>query len=65
MLPGVFIVQDNAGSTNGGGTVNYPTPLLLPPMTDIRLTAIADTVGANVTAYSAISGFGESFRARR
>lgn len=63
LLPGVFITQDFAGSLNNGDNVNYPTPIKIPPLTDIRLTAVADVGGASVTAFSALSGFGESARA--
>lgn len=63
LIPRVFITQDQTGTLNGGGSVNYPIPINIPPMADVRLTAISDTVGASVNVFSAISGFGETTKA--
>lgn len=59
LYPGVFILQDNVGSQNGGQEVTFPIPLPIPATADVKLSAISDAVNANVIALGAILGWFE------
>ncbi len=59
VYPGVFLVQDEAGSQNGGHTVDFPIPIPIPGKSDVKLRAISDASNANVTALGAIMGWFE------
>lgn len=59
LLPGVFLSQDTISGQNTGYAVNYPTPIVIPAMTDIKVSAVADAVNANVTAVAALMGWYE------
>jgi len=60
--PNVFLVQDEIGSQNGGSEVNFPIPILIPPRTDVKVSAIADAPNAGVTALGAIMGWFEQIQ---
>lgn len=57
LYPGVFLLQDEQGSQNGGQVINFPTPIPIPATTDVKLSAISDAVNANVAALGAIMGW--------
>ena len=59
LVPGVFLVQDEQGTQNGGVIVNLPVPIPLPPRCDIKLSAVSDAANANVTALGTILGWRE------
>lgn len=59
LYPGVFLVQDEHGSQNGGGTVNLPTPIPIPGRVDVKMSAIADQPSSAVIALGAIMGWFE------
>lgn len=59
LLPGVFLSQDVISGQNTGYATNYPTPIVIPAMTDIKISAVADAVNANVTAVGALMGWYE------
>lgn len=59
LWPGVFLVQDEAGSQNGGGSIDLPIPIPIPPRCDVKLSAISDAGAANVIALGAIMGWFE------
>lgn len=60
LLPNVFLVQDEAGTQNGGVSVSFPTPIPIPEKTDVSLFAISDNPSASVTAMGAIMGYFET-----
>lgn len=60
LLPGVFIVQDEQGTQNGGDIIPMPIPIPIPPRTDVKISAVSDASNANVTALGAIMGWLEA-----
>lgn len=60
LISGVFLVQDEQGTQNGGIVINFPIPIPLPPRCDVKLSAVSDAVNANVTALGAILGWCEN-----
>ena len=60
LLPGVFLVQDEAGSQNGGGAYDFAVPRVVPATADIKVSSISDSVSANVISLSAFSGWLEA-----
>jgi len=59
LWPGVFLVQDETGTQNGGQVMNFPIPIPIPAMADVKLSAISDGGAANVIALGAIMGWFE------
>jgi hypothetical protein len=59
LWPGVFLIQDEAGSQNGGCPIDFPIPIPIPPRTDVKISAVADAANADVTALGAIMGWFE------
>ena len=59
VFPGVFLLQDETGSQNGGQSIDFPIPIPIPPTTDVRVSAIGDASNANITALGAIMGWFE------
>jgi hypothetical protein len=57
--PGIFLIQDEAGSQNGGCSIDFPIPIPIPPRTDVKISAVADAANANVIALGAIMGWFE------
>jgi len=60
LWPGVFLVQDEIGTQNGGDSHVFPSPIPIPAMADVKLRAISDGATANVTAIGAIMGWLET-----
>lgn len=60
LWPGVFLVQDEQGTQNGGIAITFPTPIPIPATTDIKMSAISDNPAANVVALAAIMGWFEA-----
>lgn len=60
LYPGIFLVQDEQGSQNGGDHFTLPIPILIPAKTDVKISAISDNVAANVIALGSIMGWFES-----
>ncbi len=52
--PGIFLIQDETGTLNNGQTINFPIPIMVPEKSDIKISAVADSGGAAVTALGAI-----------
>lgn len=59
LWPGVFLLQDEQGTQNGGISVTFPTPIPIPAQTDVKISAISDGGTANVIALGAIMGWFE------
>ena len=59
-FPGVFLVQDETGTQNGGISINFPTPIPIMERSDVKISAISDAVNANVIAIGAIMGYFET-----
>jgi hypothetical protein len=59
LYPGVFLLQDEAGSQNGGSPINFPIAIPIPPRADVKIRAASDAPNANVTALGAIMGWFE------
>ena len=59
VLPGVFLLQDETGTQNGGLSIDFPTPIPIPPRTDVRMAAIGDAANAGIIALGAIMGWFE------
>lgn len=59
LWPGVFLVHDETGTQNSGTVMNFPIPITIPAMTDVKLSAISDGGAANVIALGAIMGWFE------
>lgn len=59
MHSGVFLVQDEQGTQNGGITINFPTPIPVPAQTDIKLRVISNSATANAVALGTIMGWFE------
>lgn len=59
LYPGVFLVQDEQGSQNGGDHFTLPIPIQIPPKTDVKITAISDNPAAGVIAMGSIMGWFE------
>lgn len=57
LLPGVFLIQDETGTQNGGSAFNLEVPIHVPAMADIKISAISDSVSANVTALGSFRGW--------
>lgn len=62
LWPGVFLMQDELGTQNGGDNVNFPTPILIPSRSDVKLNAVSDAANANVTTLGAIMGWFEKIQ---
>lgn len=60
LWPGVFLVQDEQGSQNGGDHFTLPIPIPIPAMTDVKISAISDAANANVIALGSIMGWFET-----
>jgi hypothetical protein len=56
---GVFILQDGAGTLNGGNNTYYDIPLHLPEKTDVKVSVISDAAAANAQVNSHFSGWYE------
>ncbi len=59
LFPGVFLLQDSLGAQNGGVVTPVSTPLPIPAMADVKLSAIADASNANCIAIGAVLGWFE------
>ena len=59
LLPGVFLTHDETATQNAPIEVNFEIPLVMPPKTDVKLTAISDAANANVTAIGSFIGWTE------
>lgn len=59
VIPGVFLLQDEAGTQNGGLSIDFPIPIPIPPKADVRMLAIGDASNAGITALGAIMGWFE------
>lgn len=57
LWPGVFLVQDEQGSQNGGDHFTLPIPIPIPATTDVKITAVSDNPAANVIALGSIMGW--------
>ena len=55
----VFLLQDETGTQNGGISIDFPTPIPIPPRTDVKMSAVSDASNAAVTALGAIMGWFE------
>lgn len=60
LFPGVFLIQDEVGTQNGGLEITFPTPVPIPAGTDVKISAISDSNAANVIALGAIMGWFET-----
>lgn len=60
LLPGVFLVADEIGSLNNGFGITLPIPIRVPPMTDVKMSAISDAANANAQVMGAIMGWFET-----
>lgn len=59
LFPGVFLLQDESGTQNGGVSIDFPTPIPIPPRSDVRMAALGDASNAGITALGAIMGWFE------
>ena len=57
--PNVLLNRDALSIQDGAVDSNYQTPMLLPPLTDVKVTAISDGGTANVTALARVFGWFE------
>lgn len=60
LLPNVLLVQDEQGTQNGGMSISFSTPLLIPATADIALFAVSDNAAANVIALGGVMGYLET-----
>lgn len=60
LWPGVFLLQDEQGTQNGGLSIDFPIPIPIPAGADVKISAISDAGAANVTALGAIMGWFEA-----
>lgn len=58
-FPGVFLVVDEVGLLNNSISVTLPIPIRIPPMTDVKMTAISDASNAAAQVTGAITGWFE------
>lgn len=56
---GVFLLIDEVGLLNNASTITLPTPIRIPPTTDVKVSAIADAANAGVVATGAVMGWFE------
>lgn len=59
LIPGVFIAHDSIGTVNGMSSIYYDIPIVLPAMTDIKVSVISDSGTANAIVDSHFSGWYE------
>lgn len=57
LLPNVFIPLDDVGTQDSGTVVKFPFPIMIPSMADVKLSVVADTSNAAVTALGAFMGW--------
>jgi hypothetical protein len=60
ILPGLFLMQDEAGTLNNGYSITLPIPIRIPPMTDVKMTAVSDAANANAVVMGTIMGWFEN-----
>lgn len=56
---GVFLLIDEVGLLNGASDITLPTPIRIPPMTDVKVSGISDAANAGVIATGAVMGWFE------
>jgi len=54
---GVFVTQDQMGSQNNGAVINFPTPIPIPGMADVKMMGICDASNANAIIIGAMMGW--------
>jgi len=59
LLPGVFLVVDEVGTLNNGYNITLPIPIRMPPMADVKMSAISDAGAANAQVMGTIMGWFE------
>lgn len=59
-VSGTFLAVDEAGTQNGGMSMNLPVPIRIPAKADVQIVAQSDASNANVTAIGAIMGWFET-----
>ena len=52
-----FLIVDETATLNNGIEINFPTPIRMPPLTDIKMVGISDAVNANAVALGAVMGW--------
>jgi len=59
LIPGVFLVVDEIATLNNSLGVTLPIPIRVPPMTDVKMSAISDASNADAQVMGAIMGWFE------
>lgn len=59
LYPSAFLAIDEILTQNGGDSFIFPQPVWIPPMVDVKLSAIADASNAGCTAGGMIMGWTE------
>lgn len=59
LWPTAFLLQDEAGTQNTPNEINFPIPIPIPAMADVKMTAICDASNASATVTGAIMGWFE------
>ena len=59
LWPGVFLLQDNIGTLNGGQNISFPIPIPIPALADVKLSAVSDAGAAHAIVLGSIMGWFE------
>lgn len=59
VLWNVFLVSDSVGTLNNGAVMSFPTPIMVPATTDIKVLAISDSGAANAICNCVVMGWFE------
>jgi len=57
---GVFLLVDEAGLLNSSVAITLPTPIRIPPMADVKMSAVSDAANANAVVTGAAMGWFET-----
>ncbi len=59
-VAGLFLTVDTTGTLNNGIAITLPIPIRIPPMTDVKMSAISDAANANAIVTGAVMGWFEA-----